>query len=69
MEDLLKTEEGRIKLEGYIGRFFFTLRVTVWDDGTEKLPKRRYAEKIHSNIKCVVMDKCIQLCFSINTVI
>ena len=57
IEALLQSEEGRRKLEDLIGLFFFTLRVTARDDGTEKLPKKGYALKIRSNLKCAIMEK------------
>ena len=39
-----------------MGRFFFSLRVTA-NDGVEKLPKKGYAGKIRSNLKCAILDK------------
>ena len=56
IEELLKSEEGKIRLGDILGRFFFSLRVLAADDGTEKFPKRRYAEKIRSNIKCKIVE-------------
>lgn len=57
IEGLLKTDEGKVVFGDILGRFFFSLRVVAADDGTEKLPKRRYAEKIRSNIKCVMVER------------
>ena len=52
----LETEAGRDEITDLIGRFFFTMRVEAVDDGTEKLPKRKYAEKIRSSIKCTIQN-------------
>ena len=57
IEVLLQSEEGRGRLEELIGLFFYSLRVTARDDGSEKLPKRGYALKIRSNLKCSMMEK------------
>ena len=46
IEVLLQSEEGRGRLEELIGLFFYSLRVTARDDGSEKLPK-----------KCSIMEK------------
>ena len=56
IEALLHTEEGRGRLEELIGLFFYSLRVTAKDDGSEKLPKRSYALKIRSNLKCYILE-------------
>ena len=56
-EVLLESEEGRKRLEELIGLFFYSLRVTAKDDGSEKLPKRGYALKIRSNLKCFIMEQ------------
>ena len=52
--NLLESEDGRDQLANLIGRFFFSMRVEAADDGTEKLPKRKYAEKIRSSVKCTI---------------
>ena len=57
VEVLLESEEGRKRLEELIGLFFYSLRVTAKDDGSEKLPKRGYALKIRSNLKCFIMEQ------------
>ena len=54
--NLLESEEGRDKQSSLIGRFFFSMRVEAADDGTEKLPKRKYAEKIRSSVKCTIQN-------------
>ena len=54
--NLLESEDGRDQLANLIGRFFFSMRVEAADDGTEKLPKRKYAEKIRSSIKCTIQN-------------
>ena len=56
LEDMLKSEEGRDELSNVIGRFFFTMRVDATDDGQEKLPKRKYAEKVRSSVKCSIQS-------------
>ena len=38
-------------------RYFFTVRVTARDDGTEKLPKLNTASKMRSCIKNAIMDR------------
>ena len=56
IEELLGSEAGRQQLTTSLGKFFFTLRVKASDDGEEKHPKRSYAEKIRSSIKCSMID-------------
>ena len=46
IEESLQSEEGRRGLSMLLSTFFYSMRVTATDDGTEKLPKRRYAEVI-----------------------
>ena len=36
---------------------YFQLKVSAVDDGLEKMPKKKYAEKIKSHNKCVVVKK------------
>ena len=55
-ENLLKFMDGRVRFEEFLGRFFFSLRVTA-NDGVKKLPKKGYAGKIRSNLKCAILDK------------
>ena len=56
IEVLTQSEDGRRRLEELIGLFFYSLRVTAKDDGSEKLPKKGYALKIRSNIKCYILE-------------
>ena len=57
LEELFSSEDGRDKFCDLFSRFFFSLRVKSKDDGTEKLPKKAYAEKIKSNIKIKIGDE------------
>ena len=57
LEELFSSEDGRDKFCDLFSCFFFSLRVKSKDDGTEKLPKKAYAEKIKSNIKIKIGDE------------
>jgi len=61
VEEALKTDEGKKKVDFVLAKYFYTLEVEVTMKKTKEVvkrrPKLRYAAKIRSSIKCTVVEQ------------